>query len=155
MGPSQKQAKSRIRRSNQGSMYVSSNSIEGREYGDSNSARVLCKDGQEIEICLQDAMQCFHFVAILQWYIDRKNSDVEKKNEEVCRAGTSEKVHDGADGFLEATALWKRFLVDFALSETQVLILYVFTESICDIYFHVLFGESLSLISLSHTSNHT
>ena len=105
MGPSQKQAKSRIRRSNQGSMYVSSNSIGGRDYGDSNSARVLCKDGQEIEICLQDAMQCFHFVAILQWYIDRKNSDVEKKNEEVCRAGTSEKLHVGAD---LQTALWKR-----------------------------------------------
>jgi hypothetical protein len=122
---SQKQAKGRIRRSNQGSMYVSSNSIEGREYGDSNSARVLCKDGQEIEICLQDAMQCYHFVAILQWYIDRKNSDVEKKNEEECRAGTSEKVHVGADGSLEATALWKRYLIDFALSETQVLILYM------------------------------
>ena len=52
------------------SMYVSSNSIEGREYGVSNSGRVMCKDGQEIEICLQDAMQCSHFVAILQWYID-------------------------------------------------------------------------------------
>ena len=76
---------------------------------------------------------------------------MEKKNEEVCRAGTSEKVHDGADGFLEATALWKRFLVDFALSETQVLILYVFTESKCDIYFYVLFGEyGNDTFSLSH-----
>ena len=50
---------------------------------------------------------------------------MEKKNEEVCRAGTSEKVHVGADGSLEATALWKRYLIDFALSETQVLILYM------------------------------
>jgi hypothetical protein len=100
-------------------------------------------------------MHSYHFVAILQWYIDRKNSDVKKMNEEARRAGTSEKMHVGADGSLEATALWKRYLIDFALSETQVLILYVFTESECVIYFDVLLGESLSLISLTHTSNHT